>query len=425
MNHSPTQSSNAWIRAVDSFSSVKNQYGPVGPPPHWNIWNTLPIPPWQLHIPNSTSSPSRIEPNRSPLSSLHAARPQYQTDTRIHSPIYIDSPSPQRSIITISSSSSNDIDDPDESEMRTINFRTKVEAMSPENVETKVFQNPLPLKPGVQTPSPVYPNMMPVGGQKSATSTTSQNRLANSPQRSVLSHSITSIIQPKTSPHPPKPCCRQGHTGNNVNEIPSNLCYLHVPMGVAQIDNNSPENNNGFHGSPDQLSHFGHLHSIRRQGPAAFGPQLPSTQTAFSPVRTVVTTSATPGRLQFLHPCFLSPASSYRQTSVIYPNLQLSGQPSVSGQSVCPHAGYLVTPSAVSGVPHSHPCGSLTVDTNLPGMRPSGQLRPSPYEGAQLSPQRHVQPVGFPGTVIHHAGYTPVDNSNGYLAYAYYGAQRL
>ncbi len=392
---------------MDSSNSLKPHVGPICAPNHWSMWSTFTIPPWQLHIPRKTSPGSNFE-ELSPRLNLNTDSKNQFTETATRSPIYVaDSPSPQHSVITISSSS--DEADPDDMGLGCsllTTSQTKIEAPSPVTVTGVGLHGNV-----MQTPSPVYANhlstTMPQFGHA---------HIKTSPQRALVSHSITSLIQPKSSPGSHRLCCRQPQ--GTIGEVPANFCYLHVPVTVARMDSGTPDN--ATLGSPSLNPAVNHLYPFRRQG---FVPQLPSSQTAFSPVCAVVTTAASsPSRLQLLHPCFLSPASnSYAPSSIVYPHMQ----PTVQQQSApepCGQASYVMTP-AMGGVSQPHSCNSLA-DSNLMRLR-HGQLHSSSYSSsAQLSPQRRMHHLGYTSSVLSHHGYQQPDPSNAYLAYTYYGAHR-
>ena len=326
------------------------------------------------------------------------------------SPIYVqDSPSPHRSVITISSSS-----DEGERDEQAANYsliaasRTKVEAPSPVEANTSSMQST-----AIHTPSPVYPSATSVGMQHYA----QQHHQHASPQKPLMHHSITSLMQPKSSPGNHRLCCQQPQ--NAIGEVPANLCYLHVPVTVARMDQGTPD---AALNSPNHVGQANHVYPFRRQGVSGLIPQLPSSQTAFSPVCAVVTTATTsPSRVQLLHPCFLSPGSNaYPQNSVIYPHMQPALQ-STQTNEACAQNGFLMTPT-INGLAQTHTCNS---DSGIVRLGRHGQIHSSPYSAAPLSPQRRVHHLGYPGSVLSHTTYQPVDPSSAYLAYTYYGPHRL
>ena len=388
--------------------------GPICAPNHWSMWNTFTtLPPWQLHVPHTKASPLPNFECTTPRFDLNDSK-QRLTEIVDQSPIYVlDSPSPQHSVITISSSSDEgDHDDQGLGCSLLVTSQTKIEAPSPETEAATVMYST-----AMQTPSPVYPNLVPC----SIPHYGHQSHVKTSPQRSLVPHSITSLIQPKTSPGNHMLCCRQPQT--TIGEVPANLCYLHVPVTVARMDSSTPDN--ASLGSPCHNGQLNHLYPFRRQGISGFVPQLPSSQTAFSPVCAVVTSApvSSPSRLQLLHPCFLSPASnSYAQNSVIYPHMQATAQLSTS-HDPCSQGGYLMTPT-IGGMSQPHSCNSMVTDNGLIRMTRHNQMQPSPYSAAQLSPQQRIHHLGYPGSMMNHTGYQPMEQSSAYLAYTYYGGQQ-
>lgn len=381
------------------------------------MWNTFTVPPWQLHVPRAQVSPCNNNDMNSPKPFL---APKVEMSSQIvdRSPIYVqDSPSPHRSVITISSSS-----DEGEREEQAANCSlvaascTKIEVPSP--VETNASNMHTT---ALQTPSPVYPSALSTGIQHFSHLQHGQQQQQQqqhaSPQRSLMQHSITSLIQPKSSPGSHRLCCQQPQ--NAVGEVSANLCYLHVPVTVARMEQGTPDTTLN---SPSHGGQGNHMYPFRRQGVSGLIPQLPSSQTAFSPVCAVVTTATTsPSRVQLLHPCFLSPGSNaYPQSSVIYPHMQPSIQ-NTQTNDACAQNGYLMTPT-ISGLAPTHTCSS---DSGIMRLGRHGQIHSSPYSTASLSPQRRVHHLGFPGSVLSHTSYQPVDPSSAYLAYTYYGPHRL
>ena len=367
------------------------------------MWNTFTVPPWQLHVPRSQISPCANNEVKSAKALLAPKVEMPQSVER--SPIYVaDTPSPHRSVITISSSS-----DEGERDEQAGNYslipasRTKVEAPSPIEANTSSLQT-------VATPSPVYPTDV----SSSLQHYTQQQDQYGSPQKSLMQHSISSLMQ-KSSPGNHRHCCQQSQTA--VGDVPTNLCYLHVPVAVARMEQGTPDPSLN---SPSHVAQTSSIYPFRRQGVSGLVPQLPSSQTAFSPVCAVVTTATTsPSRVQLLHPCFLSPGSStYPQNSVIYPHIQQTVQNSQANET---QNGFLMTPT-INGLTQTHTCPS---DSGIMRLGRHGQIHTSPYSTAPLSPQRRVHHLGYPGSVLGHASYQPVDPSSAYLAYTYYGPHRL
>ena len=404
LSHSPQRISHCWGRPADTSNALKQHLGPVCAPSHWSMWNTFTVPPWQLHVPRTQLSPYATNDMKSPKTLLAPKVEMSQSVER--SPIYVaDTPSPHQSVITISSSS-----DEGEREEQPSNYslipasRTKVEALSPLDPSTTNLPTAAP-------PSPVYPT-----GVSSSMHHYSQQQQHGSPQKPLMQHSITSLIQ-KSSPGNHRLCCQQSQTA--VGDVPANLCYLHVPVTVARMEQGTPD---ASLNSPGHAGQTASVYPFRRQGVSGLIPQLPSSQTAFSPVCAVVTTATTsPSRVQLLHPCFLSPGSSaYPQNSVIYPHLQ-PGMQSTQSTDVCAQNGFLMTPT-ISGLTQTHTCPS---ESGIMRLGRHGQIHSSPYSTAPLSPQRRVHHLGYPGSVLSHTSYQPVDPSSAYLAYTYYGPHRL
>ena len=420
MSHSPARLGHAWGRPSDNSNPIKPHVGPICAPSHWSMWNTFTVPPWQLHMPKHTkTSPCS---NNESYASKHKLVPDMKPlfgEVVGKSPIYVqDSPSPQPSIITISSSS-----DEGEREDQSLHCgvlaasKTKVEVPSPNNIDNNGIQGSLN-----QSPSPVYPSVVPVNMPHSVNMSHYNPQVGTSPQRSLMPHSITSLMQPKTSPGHHRPCCQQPQAA--VGELPTNLCYLHVPVTVARVERSTPDGVNL--GSPNHGATVNHLYPFRRQGMGGLISQLPSSQTAFSPVCAVVSTAAasSPSRVQLLRPCFLSaPSNTYQQNSVLYPHMQHTVQHTTAGDPCAP-GGYLMTP-AMNGISQAHTCNSVVTDNGITRLGRHAQLHSSPYSTAQLSPQRRVHHISYAGSVLNHPVYQPVEPSSAYLAYTYYGAHRL
>ncbi len=402
-----------WPRTLEPNNALKPHIAPICAPNHWNTWNSFTMPSWQLHVPRKTSPTSNYDYGSPRLNVPHNVKNNV-VETAVRSPIYVpDSPSPHHSIITISSSSDEDHDDLGLSCGLLKTSRTKIEVPSPENeiAATLGLSNN-----AMQTASPAFAehvsSNMPHFGH--------QLHVKTSPQRALVSHSITSLIQPKSSPGNHRICCRQPQGA--IGEIPANLCYLHVPVTVARMDTGTPEN--AALASPNVNGAINHLYPFRRQGINGFVPQLPSSQTAFTPVCAVVTTAASsPSRLQLLHPCFISPASnSYAQSSLVYPHLQPAVQHSAAPDP-CGQGNYLMTPT-MGGISQPHSCNSLITDNGMMRLGRQGQLHTSPYSTSQVSPQRRMHHIGYAGSILNPAGYQTVEPSNAYLAYTCYGAHR-
>ncbi|XP_065070610.1 homeodomain-interacting protein kinase 3-like [Rhopilema esculentum] len=416
LSHSPQRLGHAWGRPGDAGNPVKPHLGPICAPSHWSMWNTFTVPPWQLHVPRTKASTCTSNGALSPKHHLgHLAKVEVG-EALGRSPIYVqDSPSPQRSVITISSSS-----DEGERDEQHVNCgllaksRTKVEIPSPDAVDTCELQQ----STSMQSPSPVYPSVVSVSMPHFTHNQQQQHHLRTSPQRSLVQHSISSLMQPKSSPGNHRVCCQQ--TQGALGDISSNLCYLHVPVTVARMDQDTPDNT--ALSSPNHNTN--HLYPFRRQGITGLIPQLPSSQTAFSPVCAVMTsTASSPSRVQLIHPCFLSPGSStYAQSSVVYPHMQAT-VPNGAANDQFSQNGYLMTPT-VNGLSQAHSCNSI-VDNSAARLARHGQLHSSPYSAAQLSPQRRVHHIGYAGSVLSHPSYQPVEPSSAYLAYTYYGPHRL
>lgn len=405
-----------WGRPSDANNTLKPHLGPICAPSHWSMWNTFTVPPWQLHVPRGQMSPC---PNNAISSPKQLLAPKIEMNQVIdRSPIYVqDSPSPHRSVITISSSS-----DEGEKEDQAVAHcsllaasRTKIEIPSPIDASGTSMQTS-----GIHSPSPVYPNALSAGMANFAQHLPSQQQHLQqhgSPQKTLMQHSVTSLIQPKTSPGNHRICCQQSQ--NAVGEVPANLCYLHVPVTVARMEQGTPD---AALNSPTQGPQANHMYPFRRQGVSGLIPQLPSSQTAFSPVCAVVSTATTsPSRVQLLHPCFLSPGSNaYAHNPLIYPHLQ-AGIQTTQANEACAQTGYLMTPT-ISGLAQTHTCSS---DNGIMRVGRHGQVHSSPYSSASLSPQRRVHHLGYPGSVLSHTSYQPVDPPSAYLAYTYYGPHRL
>jgi len=412
LSHSPQRLGHCWGRPTETSNSLKPHLGPVCAPSHWSMWNTFTVPPWQLHVPRTQVSPCPNTEMKSPKTLLTSKveppqQQQQQQQQQIErSPIYVgDSPSPLRSVITISSSS-----DEGERDDQVSNYglmaasRTKVEAPSPPEVSASNQGN-------AATPSPVYPTDV-----ASTLHHYTQQHHHGSPRKSLMQHSITSLMQ-KSSPGTHRRCCPPSQ--NAIGDPSASLCYLHVPVTVARMDQGTPDVSQS---SPGHTGHTSSIYPFRRQGVSGFVPQLPSSQTAFSPVCAVVTTATTsPSCVQLLHPCFLSPGSNaYPQNSVIYPHLQPSLQSSQTNEA-CTQNGFLMTPT-IGGLTQTHTCPS---DSGILRLGRHGQIHSSPYSTAPISPQRRVHHLGYPGSVLSHASYQPVEPSSAYLAYTYYGPHRL
>eukprot|EP00794_Sanderia_malayensis_P018113 gene18113-19922_t len=424
LHHSPTRLSN-WPRTMEpSSAALKPHIAPIcAPAPlnHWNgAWNTFTMPAsWQLHVPHKTSPASNCDfasPRHNAVA--HVAK-HFKTETATRSPIYVpDSPSPRNSIITISSSSDEDHDDMGlgGNLLTTATSRTKIEPTSPgaDAVLSLLHGNTM------HTPSPTlasYASTVPHYRHQLHVKSSPQQHQQQQQQRAFVSHSITSLIQPKNSPNNQRLCCRQPQ-GAAIADAPANLCYLHVPVTVARMDSDTPEN--GSLASPNiNGGALNPLFPLRRQAISGLVPRLPSSHTAFSPVCAVVTTAASsPSRLQLFHPCFISPATNtYPQNSLVYPHMQptaVDHSTTIATADPCSQGSYLVAPAMTSS--------SVITDNGNGGngLLRLSQLHNSPYaQTSQISPQRRAPHVaGYP------TGYQTMEPSNAYLAYTCYGAHR-
>ena len=426
--NSPLNSSNPWMRAVETLPKHIAATSVAAP---WNMWNPVPFPSWQFNLTSSSRSPAHqncmsFNNTSSPLTHLPQHRTQHRTKK---SPIFIhDSPSSPQSIITISSSSDEDEDPFEHCDMNTSHMNTSamntsiMNVSNTEHVSCKVEKKPPTINQYAysslaETPSPLRMD----------------NSHSSGARCGVIQHSAVSLIHPKRSSSTQQDQCSHLAVGGPVN-----LCYMPTNVTISKEERIICKQEPSPYQTP--IFHTDSSHDFMRPLP------LVSTQPAFSAAACAVVTTAAltsaSGPVQILPPCFISPIESFRQTQLIYPQVTPNrtspttqaphpAHLAVANRShdICPYSNFVIPPAAtavhMSNVGHS--CGHCHVEP-MQAIAP-GIASGSPFTSVQLSPHRlHVSPhrlhVPYRGASIHRPAFPTSalhssDPHSGLMSYTY------